>query len=499
MLNAPTFYLSRQNDKGTLSLQWKGADQPGNYLRISNLAVKTTKEPLVNIGKLNMYISNFSIHTPREKNYSTGKGSIGGQLEQLHFTQKTDDNPEWNVLFRKFITRDLQLDSLGKNSGQLSVQQAVLSNLKLNDNNITKLRKLVTDNPGFALQDFTGHYINAKNRFRWYNAGFARYNNMLALDSFAYEPATGRDSFLAAKAFQSDYIKASCGPLSAGPLLVDEWLDDSTLHIRNTSIQKAFFSDYKDRSKPFKSGLIKPLPAELLRNIPVHLLLDTVQFTNAEVEYTEMQDKAKRPAIVPIKRMTVTLYNVKNKKATGDDSLRIHANGYLLDTVWVRLRVKESYTDSLGGFLMTVRLKPGDLRVLNPLLIPMASVKLVSGELDTLSMRAIGREYLALGEMKMYYDNLKIELLKKGTDSGKTFFTRLKNFIANTFVIRRNNHTRTGAVFFIRQRDRSAINYLIKITISGMASSVGAKNNKKMLRRYAQELEKRKLPPIDME
>jgi hypothetical protein len=129
----------------------------------------------------------------------------------------------------------------------------------------------------------------------------------------------------------------------------------------------------------------------------------------------------------------------------------------------------------------------------------MASVKLVSGELDTLSMRAIGREYLALGEMKMYYDNLKIELLKKGTDSGKTFFTRLKNFIANTFVIRRNNHTRTGAVFFIRQRDRSAINYLIKITISGMASSVGAKNNKKMLRRYAQELEKRKLPPIDME
>ncbi|MBL7746840.1 MAG: hypothetical protein JNM19_05395, partial [Chitinophagaceae bacterium] len=70
---------------------------------------------------------------------------------------------------------------------------------------------------------------------------------------------------------------------------------------------------------------------------------------------------------------------------------------------------------------------------------------------------------------------------------------------ANTFIIRRNNSSRTGNVFFIRQRDKSAINYLIKIAISGMASSVGAKNNKKMIRKYKRELERRQLPPIDLD
>ena len=73
------------------------------------------------------------------------------------------------------------------------------------------------------------------------------------------------------------------------------------------------------------------------------------------------------------------------------------------------------------------------------------------------------------------------------------------SFLANSLIIRKKNESRTGNVFFIRNRDRSAINYLIKIAMSGMASSVGAKSNKKMLRKYKRELERRNLPPIDLE
>jgi len=193
------------------------------------------------------------------------------------------------------------------------------------------------------------------------------------------------------------------------------------------------------------------------------------------------------------------LLNVKNYNIKPNDSLSIQANGYLMDTAWIRLRVKESYTDSLGGFLMTLRMKPADLTILNPALIPLASVKIESGFLDTLNMRAVGREYLSLGEMQMYYHDLKIRFLKNGMEAKKTFLTRIITFLANSFVVKKNNKSRTGNVFYIRDRDKSAINYLIKIAMSGMASSVGAKNNKKMIRRYKRELDKRNLPPIDFD
>jgi hypothetical protein len=212
-----------------------------------------------------------------------------------------------------------------------------------------------------------------------------------------------------------------------------------------------------------------------------------------------VNEKTKQAGTIPVTRMTVILLNIRNHKIKPGDSLTIRAVGYVLDTVWTRLRVKESYTDSLGGFLMTLRMKPGDLTVLNSALVPMASVKFLSGQLDTLDMRAVGREYLALGEMKMFYRDLKVQLLKDGDENKKTFMTKLVSFLANTFVIKTNNKSRIGNVFFLRNRDRSAINYLIKIAISGMTSSVGAKSNKKMMHRYKKELEKRNLPPINFD
>lgn len=496
---SPRVSIERENEKGRFSLHWNGDHNRLDELAISGLSCSLGDEPLVNADSLQFSFSKLLLHTRNGRSYSTGDGMIAGKASHLHYTRHAGDNPEWALLLDKLTTQKLQLDSIGKNNGTLKIANLTLGALQLSDRSIISSRKLIQENERFTVSQFTGSLFNSKSKFRWYNAGLSGIASQVSLDSFFYEPAMERDSFIASRKFQSDYIRLQSGRFTAGPIFTDEWLSDSTLHIGSIRADRVFLSDYKDRSIPFNHGLIKPLPAELLRKIPLRLQADTVQFTHASVDYTEANDKTKRTATIPVRRMTVTLYHVKNIKANATDSLRIHANGYLLDTVWVRLRVKESYSDSLGGFLMTLRMKPGDLRVLNPVLIPMASVKLLSGELDTLSMRAVGREYLALGEMKMYYDDLRIQLLKNGTDSGKTFFTRLANFIANTFIIRKNNHSRTGNVFFIRQRDRSAINYLIKIAISGMASSVGAKNNRRMLRRYQHELEKRKLPPIEME
>ena len=170
-----------------------------------------------------------------------------------------------------------------------------------------------------------------------------------------------------------------------------------------------------------------------------------------------------------------------------------------MDTAWIRLRVRESYTDSLSGFLITFRMRPGSILFLNSTLIPLSSVKLQSGYLDTLTMRAVGRDDISLGEMRMFYHNLKVQFLQNGSDSKKKFLNGLKTFIANNFVIKRNNSKRVGIVYFPRLRDRAFINYYVKIALSGVASSIGATKNKKIIRRYRRLIKIRQLPPIDFE
>ena len=89
--------------------------------------------------------------------------------------------------------------------------------------------------------------------------------------------------------------------------------------------------------------------------------------------------------------------------------------------------------------------------------------------------------------------------MRNSSEDKKRFLTNLMTFIANSFVIKNANKKRVGVVYFPRLRDRSFINYYIKIAMSGMASSIGAKKNKKLLRKYKKQLKIRQLPPIEFD
>jgi hypothetical protein len=101
-------------------------------------------------------------------------------------------------------------------------------------------------------------------------------------------------------------------------------------------------------------------------------------------------------------------------------------------------------------------------------------------------MHVIGREAFAEGKMKMIYSDLKIRVT--GNEQKKQFFGgKIRSFFANT-IVKNQNKKRVGAVFTHRLRDRSAINYLVRITFSGISSSIGLKKTGKQARKNRQQM-----------
>lgn len=498
-LSQPHINFTRESDTDTVVVSWQGEKDPANYFQANGISSIKGNNLDLKIDKAQFNLSNFIYTATGGKRFSTGNGKTAAHLKNISLQKNENQDLDWKATVSDFTARDFKADSLGKSKGNLVLNSAALKELNIGSALLNDKHELVAANPLFQLENFTGRFSTGNTVLKWYNAGFESSNKTFSLDSFQYSPMLEKDSFIATRKFQTDYIKLNTGALHIGPVDIDKYISDTSLSIQKLEANNVVFIDFKDKNLPFNSGLIKPLPVDLIQKIPVKFALDSVVVNNGMVQYTEINEKTQMPGSIPITRMTVLLRNVKNHHLASTDSLIMKANGYIMDTVWTRLRVRESYTDSLGGFVMTLRLKPGDLTVLNSALIPLASVKLLSGKLDTLSMRAVGREYLALGEMKMFYNDLKIQFLKDGGLSKRTIFNKLMTFFVNTFVIRKNNRSRIGDVFFIRHRDRSAINYLIRIAMSGMASSIGAKDYKKMIRRYKEELERKKLPAVDSE
>jgi hypothetical protein len=217
------------------------------------------------------------------------------------------------------------------------------------------------------------------------------------------------------------------------------------------------------------------------------------------LSYTEKNAKSRAEGTLYLTKVDAQVSNLKNRGISENDSLSLILNAYLMDSALLRLAVKESYTDSLRGFLMTLRLRPTSFSFLNPVLVPLSNIMITSGKVDSFHLRAIGHEDLSIGEMNMYYHDLRIKLVKDGDATKTGFFGRIATFLANTLVIRKNNEGRMGIVYFERIKDRSFFNYIVKMTFSGMATSIGVKKNRKFLKQYRRELKQRSLPPIEFE
>jgi len=98
----------------------------------------------------------------------------------------------------------------------------------------------------------------------------------------------------------------------------------------------------------------------------------------------------------------------------------------------------------------------------------------------------------------MYYHDLRIKLIKEGLADKSTFLQNMASFFANTFLIKDKNTSRTGVVFYERMTTQSFPKYILKMTLSGAATSVGAKRNRSYRKQYEKKLKSSGVPSITL-
>jgi hypothetical protein len=479
--------------KGLRKLYWDGSK---SNFQLKDLASKGI-DNRISIGSLNTELSNFLFTNAENKTTTSKEGSLKIQLSNL--VVSPGKKLFWSAKVNELVAKNFTADSLGKKPATVKLYEGTLKNLQLGSEINGDLKAIIKKNPSFTISDISGEIIDEKNYWAWSNLSFSKPGQSLSVDSVSFHPVKSRDEFVSASKWQTDYITLKTGKVSVSKFDLGQYLEDSVFRSGNITIDEPYFTSYRDKTPPFHAGIIKPLATKLIQKIPFKVSIDTILISNGTAVYTELNDKTKETADVLVTRMNGDIFPIKNFGLTPTDSFRLRLNFYILDSGWVRLRTRESYLDTLSGFLITLRMQPHSMLYLNKILPALSSVKLQSGYLDTLTMRAVGQDYLSLGEMRMYYHDLKVQFLKNGSEEKKRFLQGLMTFIANSFVIKNENKKRVGVVYFPRLRDRSFINYFIKIAMSGVASSVGAKKNKRLMKRYNKQIKVRQLPPIDFD
>lgn len=423
------------------------------------------------------------------------KGSVDLDISNIYVGNK-NERSTWRVFVNTFSIRDSAGLQIG-NKTNLKFSQASLGNLSLSSDYVPGFNKLIKTSVSAWMRIPEGVYTDSNTTFKWYNAAYDNNKRVLQLDSLEYHPTLPQDTLLAHAPYQFDYTTLNTGAVTITGLKAEQYETDSSFIADTVTIKNPYLTVSRDKLPPHSPHKKdKPLPVDLIKNIVLPVAVKNITFDNGSIIYAERNAKSRQEGVLALTGLNGSLGNIKNHNLEKNDSLWLQLNGFLMDSAHLDISVKQSYTDSLSGFLLHLGISPAPLNILNPLIVPLSNVKVTSGILDSLTMDVVGRNDMALGTMNMYYHDLRIKLIKEGDPDQTTFIKNVISFLANTFVIKDNNTSRTGVVFYERLTTQSFPKYLLKMTLSGAGTSIGSKKNRKYVKAYEEALKRSGLPGL---
>jgi hypothetical protein len=313
--------------------------------------------------------------------------------------------------------------------------------------------------------------------------------NTFALDSFSFRHKISRDSFFSSQPFEKDYISVNTGAIRAKDVQVVSDQSDSGYLIGKIDLDRFYIKAERDKMMPDDTVQYKPLLVKLIQRIPVHFALDTLALQHSTIWHNVIAEKTGEQATIYFSEVNGWLANLRNFRIRHSDSLSIRVSSKMMGLGTLLMRFRESYLDTLQGFLLAARMGKYDMPHLNGILVPLTRIRIARGRIDTLWMQAHANDLLAFGQMQIKYHQLKVEKLDE-QEKKKGFISWLANIIVRT-----GNNKATGTIYVERLQNKSTFNYWGKIALSGLLTNIRVSSNKKNQKKYEAALKKYQLPP----
>ncbi|MCK5103178.1 MAG: hypothetical protein KAR17_10190, partial [Cyclobacteriaceae bacterium] len=311
--------------------------------------------------------------------------------------------------------------------------------------------------------------------------------------NFGLIPLVGRYDYGRVKGYQSTWLQITNDSISFGKVDFLDIFNNNSFNAQTLEVNKLDISVFRDKRIPFPEWQRRPLPQANLRNMNFIFNVDTISLHDGFISYQEHSEKAYTTGEVFFSDLDATILNLTNDsiRTLSSPNARIGVTAKVFGKGNLKAEFLFNLVDMDNIHTYGIVVDPFDLTEFNRILIPSASVQISSGYNQKIIMSAKATEDYSYGEMKFYYEELKIALLNRETETPKGLGNALGSFFANTFIIKSNNprnlFLRKGDIFFERDKKRAIFNYWTKTFLSGVVSSIGATNNKKKIRKMQEE------------
>lgn len=300
------------------------------------------------------------------------------------------------------------------------------------------------------------------------------------LEAFAlkYIPKDSMDEFLKQQIPQQDFLRLSAPYIKACNLnwnaFFDKGNDIIASYITGQNIEAIVIRDRTLPKKQEKNGM----PHKWFRSLPARVSIDSAFFPDAYIAYKEKPGEELQEGTLWFSDVDTRIRNLNN--TSNESHIAVQTEGKVMGAGELYLEVVFDIFSNKNAFTYHGEAGSMDLTKLNPALEPIGFLSIESGYLDSIDFHVDANEEHATGELMAYFDNLKIDLLKKEPDLDDK---DIKSFFANALVVNSENvpgDFNPGEIAYSWDKKNNYFNYLWKTFRSGIYSSLGVKKFKKI-------------------
>lgn len=191
---------------------------------------------------------------------------------------------------------------------------------------------------------------------------------------------------------------------------------------------------------------IKSFPNVALYNAGLDLKIDTILIKHLDIIYGELNKKSGKNGAIRFNNTNGRLLNITtNKIALQKNNISsAHLTTHFMNKGKLDVRFTFNLTDEIASYSYKGKLSAMDMRGINAATIPLAMVKITSGQLNEFNFDIKGNNKGASGRVQLLYNNLKIKLLKADTTQNTLKGKTIASLFANVFIIKHDNPDNPG-------------------------------------------------------
>lgn len=307
-----------------------------------------------------------------------------------------------------------------------------------------------------------------------YAAGASTFGAGAFVDSLRLQPLYPEYEFSKKVGRETDRMELSIAHMAVKRVRFDSLLYRRKLSAGSFEIEDAILNILRDKRLPGGQPETRALPQLAFQRLKMPVRIDTISVRESLISYSEHKPQASKAGRVTFEDLRATVIGFSNF-ANGDDAIEMDTQARVMGEGLLKARFSFPKSDTSGYHTIHGSLGSMPFASLNPMLENTAFVQAEGGIIHGMDFSMELDSRMSKGTMVLNYEDLNISMLEM--DSAKEGEARkLTSFIANTFVIKKDNNKpplRQAKITFERDREKSVFNYWWKSLLSGLKDSIG--------------------------